>query len=39
MYVLAGLVIMEDIATEMSITEAHSLHVVVSNVPPLLFSK
>ena len=38
MYMLAGLVVMEDIATEMSITEAHSLHVVVSNKLPLLIT-
>jgi hypothetical protein len=34
-YVLTSLIVMKHIATEMSITEPHSLHVVVSNWLPI----
>lgn len=39
MYVLSSFIVVEDITTKVSITEAHSPHVVVSNVPPLLISE
>ncbi|MBZ2389975.1 hypothetical protein K6W48_11125 [Erwinia amylovora] len=39
MYVLTSFVVMKKITAKMSVSEAHSLHVIVSDSYPLLFCK